>query len=386
MPVYTSEPLTEHPCSKPIAKTCVATLPAEYFSEPRVFDLELQAIWSREWLYACHENRLRSTSHVDVTLAATFKVTFSISDSGNVKASLKASPLGKTEDIRSLPTHTLNGFVFVNLSDTPLPFDKTHVGLVDEFKSAESVFKETEYDFLSDVQIPGSFNWKVFSDNYNECYHCPTSHPGFSKVYKIPSYLVDAREGYFVHSVEERQEERASVQRGASDAGGTELFLTDSHESFPLETKRLYDETYRVLNQKMREYAKANPPRGQSKTSHDGGLFVHVWPNVGINIFGDFATTLRWNPISHEKTMLHLEVFVRKGVSEAEMIRFSNFLKWVEVEDYVLCEATQRNLALGVYQVGVLHPFRENGLVHSQAQVRKRLVEYLQEKEGRQTV
>ncbi|KXS21474.1 Bet v1-like protein [Gonapodya prolifera JEL478] len=381
MVLYKNEPLTGHPCSRPMARECVATLPASYFSDPKVFNLELQAIWSREWIYACHENRLRMTSPLEMTLA-TFPISLCLSESGSVAGSLNA--LTGKPDSRRIHTHVLNGFVFVNFSDAPPPFESTHVGLADEFKSVEHVFTEAEFDFWGHLSLPGAFNWKVFSDNYNECYHCPTSHPQFSKVYKIPSYVVDAREGYFVHSVEERQE--GGKAAAASNASVTELLLTESNESFPMEAKRLYDESYSALNQKIKEYAKANPPRARAK-AHEGGLFVHVFPNVGINVFGDFVTTLRWNPASHEKTLLQLEVFVRKGVSEAEMLRFSNFLKWVEIEDYVLCEATQKNLALGVYQVGVLHPFRENGLVHSQAQIRKRLVEYVsQERELKEKV
>jgi phenylpropionate dioxygenase-like ring-hydroxylating dioxygenase large terminal subunit len=29
----------------------------------------------------------------------------------------------------------------------------------------------------------GHYNWKILADNFNECYHCPTTHPD------IPAFL-----------------------------------------------------------------------------------------------------------------------------------------------------------------------------------------------------
>jgi choline monooxygenase len=39
--------------------------------------------------------------------------------------------------------------------------------------------------FHSHVPWEQSVNWKVALENYLECYHCPTAHPGFSKVIDV---------------------------------------------------------------------------------------------------------------------------------------------------------------------------------------------------------
>ena len=39
--------------------------------------------------------------------------------------------------------------------------------------------------FHSHHEVPIDANWKVALENYLECYHCPTAHPGFSKVIDV---------------------------------------------------------------------------------------------------------------------------------------------------------------------------------------------------------
>ncbi|KAJ3340536.1 hypothetical protein HDU93_006829 [Gonapodya sp. JEL0774] len=346
--VVGSEPLTAHPCSKPIAKEGVPTLPNSYYTDPKIFQLELRGIHSRQWMYFCHELRFLTTPVIEMELA-TFPIVVA-SVEGALKASVK--PRNASEHTRSAHVHVLSGFVFVNLAEQPPPFEQVHSGLLDEFKAVESYFDTTQYDFLFAMELPGKFNWKVFSDNYNECYHCPTAHPGFSKVYKISSYVVDARSEYLHHSVDARDQVKGDVTDVPE-----EMQLTEKNDNFPLRTKIAYDQSYSELNACMRKYAESHPV-AQKPEALEGALFVYVYPNVGINIFGNFFTTLRWNPMDANKTRLETEFFVRKGVSEAELISFSNFIKYVDFEDYVLCEATQENLELGIYRVGVLHPFR----------------------------
>ncbi|KXS13661.1 Bet v1-like protein [Gonapodya prolifera JEL478] len=370
MVVFDVQPLTSNPYSKPIAKQAVSTLSNGYFVDPKIFDLELAGIFQRKWLFACHELRFLASPSVEMSLA-TLPVILTKDSSGPVRA-FRPLPEGTREEI---PVHIIHGFVFVCFSQNPGAFEESHMGLAEEFKAVAGYYDASEYEFLSSMEMPGKFNWKVFSDNYNECYHCPTSHPGFSKVYKISSYVVDARSEYLHHSVDARDQITGDI----TDVP-PEMQLSEKTDTFPLSTKIAYDAAYSKLNATMREYAAAHPSAG-APAAYDGALFVYVFPNIGINIFGNFFSTLRWNPLGVGETRLETDIYVRKGVSEAEMIEFSNFIKWVDYEDFVLCEATQSNLALGIYKVGVLHPFRENGLVYHQGLVRKYVEEQV-EREG----
>ena len=48
--------------------------------------------------------------------------------------------------------------------------------------------------FLERSESETEANWKICAENYLECYHCPTAHPGFSAVVDVSpeSYLLEA--------------------------------------------------------------------------------------------------------------------------------------------------------------------------------------------------
>ena len=50
---------------------------------------------------------------------------------------------------------------------------------------AESGLDIGAIDFHSHHEWPIAANWKVVMENFLECYHCPTAHPGFSKVIDV---------------------------------------------------------------------------------------------------------------------------------------------------------------------------------------------------------
>lgn len=57
------------------------------------------------------------------------------------------------------------------------------------------------------------------------------------------------------------------------------------------------------------------------------------------------------------------------------------------MEDFDLCEATQKNLEQGIYEKGSLHPDRENGVVFYQGEVRRMLEEWAaREKEKKKEI
>ena len=75
------------------------------------------------------------------------------------------------------------GFIFVNLAPESANDLKTFLG-----KEADYVQNWPIADMRSVYQetFPVECNWKVFWENYNECYHCPRVHPELCKV--MPDY------------------------------------------------------------------------------------------------------------------------------------------------------------------------------------------------------
>jgi carnitine monooxygenase subunit len=74
-------------------------------------------------------------------------------------------------------------FVFVNPDPEAVSLEATLGGLPDIV--ATSGLDLDAIRFHSHHEWPIEANWKVVMENFLECYHCPTAHPGFSKVIDV---------------------------------------------------------------------------------------------------------------------------------------------------------------------------------------------------------
>ena len=80
--------------------------------------------------------------------------------------------------LHSIPINCWEGFIFINLSDSPINFDLNFSILKNKFtdwnlESLMTLKKKTYYI---------NCNWKLIIQNYSECYHCPIIHPNLSKI------------------------------------------------------------------------------------------------------------------------------------------------------------------------------------------------------------
>ena len=78
---------------------------------------------------------------------------------------------------------TWGPFVFVNPDPEAAPLEAA-LGRLPEIV-AESGLDLGAIRFHSHHEWPIEANWKVVMENFLECYHCPTAHPGFSKVIDV---------------------------------------------------------------------------------------------------------------------------------------------------------------------------------------------------------
>lgn len=85
---------------------------------------------------------------------------------------------------------TWGPFVFVNPDPQAAPLEEALGGLPEII--AGSGLDVDAVRFHSHHEWPIEANWKVVMENFLECYHCPTAHPGFSKVIDVSpdSYLL----------------------------------------------------------------------------------------------------------------------------------------------------------------------------------------------------
>ncbi|KAI5369389.1 putative aromatic-ring-hydroxylating dioxygenase, alpha subunit, rieske [2Fe-2S] iron-sulfur [Septoria linicola] len=221
----------------------MASLPASWFASSEMYDLERRAIFSKKWMLTTHQIRLPIPGDWIKFEIVGYEYAISRDRKGEIHAFHNAcrhrgyhvvegasghnqilscryhgwsyaldGRLTKApwyEEIQGFDKnqnglfkiHTrvdALGFVWVNLdsSETPEPWESEF----DDIDSGERYngYDLNDYVFDHEFEIDADTNWKLCSDNYNECYHCPTSHPGIDALLDVDKLTLDSNKGYMI--------------------------------------------------------------------------------------------------------------------------------------------------------------------------------------------
>jgi phenylpropionate dioxygenase-like ring-hydroxylating dioxygenase large terminal subunit len=187
--------------------------------------------------------------------------------------------------------------------------------------------------FHSHHEWPIKANWKIAMENYLECYHCPTAHPGFSKVIDVSpdSYLLQ------LHPTFSSQigPVRASALAGNGKASYTpagDVIQSQFHFLFPATTINIAP-----------------------------GI-----PNVSME---------RYLPSELYETIEVTDYYFGVDTSEEEIAELVAWDTQVAEEDVALVQSVQRGLESGTVSQGRLMPKSEKLIADFQRRVHDALVD-----------
>jgi choline monooxygenase len=336
--------------------SAVWTLPASWYHDPAVWERERAAVFGREWQYAGHRSQLAEVGQYVVADLAGRDVLVIVGADGLLRAFHnvclhRAGPLvwdregrcgnlvcryhgwaydlegrlrsardfgevdGFSPEAFSLPTarvETWRGLVFVNLS----PDAPSLLEWLGSLAARCDEFPLESYQWHSRALHPVRANWKTYADNYGEGYHVPTVHPGLNRDIDAKRYEVVLGDGG------RWTEHRVPTRSGAPTVG--------------------------------RWFAR--------------------FPNLALNLYPTGMNLERWIPRGPGATDVVFENFFAPG-HEAEAAAALASSASIMDEDREICEAVQRNLEAGVYEVGLLSPRHEGGLAAFHRLVRAALGE-----------
>ncbi|GLB11926.1 hypothetical protein AtubIFM57258_009200 [Aspergillus tubingensis] len=353
----------------------VRALPASWYTSQEMFELERRAIFSRKWLLTTHKLRLPNTGDWLQYEVSGFNFVLVRDKEGNINAfhnvcRHRAFPLvteekgsarifackyhgwsyglnGKLakapgyQDLDGfdksknslLPIHVhldANGFIWVNLDAGEQP----EISWDDDFKGIDlqsrfADVKWEDYTFDHTWEQDGDYNWKILADNYNECYHCATTHPDIPALADLATYSVDTKDGGIIHDAHSKPDQIAAGLRIAS---------------------------------------------------------TYYFPNASMTVSPHFFFMQRFVPISPTRSVMKYEVYRNKNSSDEDFELINTMYKRIMSEDKYLCDLTQKNLNAGVFVNGELHPKMEKGPLYFQKVVRDVVTEHFQreEKEGQE--
>jgi phenylpropionate dioxygenase-like ring-hydroxylating dioxygenase large terminal subunit len=317
--------------------TSTETLPFSWYSGEEPLRRERRQLFARAWQYAGRAEDVRQPGSFLTADAAGIPILVTRGEDGDLRAflnvcrhrgavltegcgtrktiqchyhawtyeldgSLRAAPRSEREpgfdrsEWSLLPASVgeWGPFLFVNPDPGAPPLEE-HLGALPEILA-----RDIDLDglvFHSRVAFGADANWKVVTENFLECYHCATAHPGFSEE-------VD------VHP---------------------DRYLLEAHPTFGA------------------QFCK-------SRATGERGQFHLLYPNTGINVFPG-PPNLSIGPIAPngpDRTERYLDYFFSADVDDEWLREFFAFDEQVGREDRVLVESVHRGMASGLLEQGRL--------------------------------
>jgi Rieske 2Fe-2S family protein len=204
------------------------------------------------------------------------------------------------------------GFIFVNLADSPAPLAGWFKPLAGKFArwnlSALRSAKRIEYDVRA--------NWKLIFENYSECYHCGGVHPELSKISPYDSAENDLTKGPFLGGF-------MRIAKGKS--------LTMSGNACALAMEQFGEEDFRLV------------------------FYYSIFPNMLLSLHPDYVMVHQLRPQSPERTLIFCdwlfnpEAFKRSDFEPDDAVKFWDM---VNRQDWHVCELSQQGIASRAYEPG----------------------------------
>ena len=237
---------------------------------------------------------------------------------GRFKQAPFVTPSAESLDLKTISFTEVRGMIFVSFNREPYPFESRKAMLLQEMDQAK--FKIENYHYHSQIIREGDFNWKVWVEGFQECYHCPSVHPIFNKDFQLAKYEVHNRDHFSVHQC---------------------------------------------------------PRKEKSSTGNFEGLWLWMFPNCGLPCYENVYYSMRVNPKSARKTELIYTFFTNDEFAKQDETKFFNFVTDITNEDLHICTLVQQNLEQmtgeHLYDHGHLLAGRENGVAYFHQLIRQAL-------------
>lgn len=328
-----------------------STLPARAYVDPYLYAAERVHVFARQWQLAAFGAHLREPGDYAAHEFAGWRILVVRQDDGTLRAfhnvcRHRAGPLvtepaghctnlvcryhgwsyGRDGSLRSardfgtdldasefglfaVRVEEWRGLVFVNLDPDATALATDHGAF---FAAATDQTLEA-FSYSHRLTHEVGANWKVYADNDMEGYHVPLVHPELNREVVAKEYRVEVGDHFCEHS--------APARDGAVNAG----------------------------------------------------RWLWRYPNLALNVYPDGMNIERFVPVDHRRTLVLYDFFFRDLDARATNEEVVRVGCTILEEDKAICEAVQRNLESGVYDVGRLSPRHEAGVAAFQGWITESL-------------
>jgi Rieske 2Fe-2S family protein len=378
-------------------------LPREFQTDPGIYQLDLERIWRRGWLFAGHtcqvkrpgdyvvfdldtdsiivirgdDERLHALHNtcrhrgMKVCQADAGHVTrlvcpyhqWSYARNGELMA---CGGMDKDGDLdrRDFGLHRVHvrevgGLIFVCLAPDPIPFDGAAQAL--GALLAPQGFERAKVAATRTYEVRA--NWKLVWENNRECWHCNANHPQYVKANYDNAPIDDP---VLTHEIE-AQARATSARLHAEglridyeEAGMVRFPSADGWWSInrtPL--------TPGWVSESM-DGRPVAPLMGSYSTRGVGTLRMRTMPNFWNHASGDHAVSTRLAPAGPQKTLVQVQWLVTEDAVEGtdyELDTLLPFWQLTSEQDWALCENNQAGVNSSAFTPGPYSTKREYNVI-----------------------
>lgn len=321
------------------------TLPAAWYTRPEWLELENERIFERSWQFVGWLGKVDAPGSFLTTALGRIPVVVVRGEDGELRAFVNvcrhrgSELVGDAEGRRRTLqcryhawTYDLDGSLRkaprlddVDAADPELALEQLHLETAGPFVFVTAAREPESLSTLAGAWPPllaesgvdhGNLvlresrtydvqaNWKILAENFLDCYHCPVSHRGFSRLIDLDTYAGKVHSDVFWHF-------RSTARAAAIEAN------TAGIGDLPPERRDLWN-------------------------------FV-LWPNFMANIYpgaGNISTN-RLLPLAADRTLAVYDFYFEPDVTDEQIRENVEFIDTVQQEDIALCESVQRGLRSG---------------------------------------
>ena len=374
------------------------TIPSEWYYDPGIFEREMEAIWTKEWLYVGRSDEVPERRDYKVVDIGDQRIVLVRDLEGRLRAfhntcrhrgsilcteesgsfeggsivcpyhawtySLDGSLIATPHQLESadfdMGDYSLygvaagewGGFMFINLAGYAAePLESTLGDVPERFRNFHTERLKVGASETYEMNV----NWKVFWENFSECFHCPSVHPELSKVVPIfgKGLLSDMEDPTSDVDPDEIERDPATGRPKPRLAEGMVTWTMDGTTDLPY-FPDLTDE--------------------EKATGHS---FAVIRPSWFVAFHPDFLRVGRVAARGPERTDLVVEWLFQESVledSEFDAREHVSLGILITEQDALVCEYNQRGLRSSRHTNGILTP-QEHGVASIHDWVRERLAE-----------
>jgi Rieske 2Fe-2S family protein len=369
------------------------TLPQVFYTDPEIFEADLEKVFRRYWLMIGHASRIPKPGDWFVYRLAQDSYIIVRGKDGVVRAlpnscthrgsaicitpeghgaqlvcpyhqwvfdldgTLKAARLMPPEFDKSpfglKPAHcrVVQGCIFLSLAESPPDFEPVARDLQDILAAHE--LDRTKVAFSREYEIKA--NWKLIFENFRECYHCDGNHPE----------LVNTIPWLSLHLSKERQAEldalndskRQHWERIGLSVGGTAMTRQVCHLSY----RFVMREGFVSASMDGKPVA---PLLGRLKDPDAGGVTIQMYPNcLVLDGCSDHFVASYITPVSPTLCHARVDWLVREDAVEGKDYQIDRLTKLYSItaqQDWTLCENNHAGVSSRAYRPGPYAPSEGN--------------------------